>query len=71
MSIRIYDAFGGLVKSMSFAGGAEGGRAGTNLVHWDGTNSGGNKVSQGIYYLVIDAGETNTSKDPLMVGVAH
>jgi hypothetical protein len=71
--VVIYDAFGGKVKELNFGAGSQGGAAGTNLVTWDGTDSDGSKVSQGVYYTFINAGDSSGlgSKRPLVIGVLH
>ena len=73
VNLRIYDAFGGLVKEMSFGSGSVGGAAGANQVTWDGTDSGGRKVSMGVYYAIVDVAgvSSSSSKTPLVIGVVH
>jgi hypothetical protein len=53
VSADIYTVFGEKVKTL-FSGRQQGGQH--NLV-WDGTNQAGQKMSSGIYYLRIEAGE--------------
>ncbi len=68
VSIQIYSVFGSLVKSLSYSGGSVGGQAGVNTVTWDGTDSGGRKVSKGIYIAVLKA---NGMSVQYKIGVNH
>ncbi len=68
VSIQIYSVFGSLVKSFSYSGGGTGGEAGVNTVTWDGTDSGGRKVSKGIYIAVLKA---NGMSVQYKIGVNH
>jgi flagellar hook assembly protein FlgD len=72
VTIHIYDVFGGKVKTMSFEGGQEGGRQGTNNVYWDGTTSSGSKVSKGIYLCMLEIENSGGSSNTMIkIGVIH
>ncbi|MDE2313549.1 MAG: T9SS type A sorting domain-containing protein, partial [Elusimicrobia bacterium] len=68
VSIKIFDVFGGLVRSMHYSSGGNGGLQGTNSVTWDGTDNSGRKVSKGIYIAVFQSGGGKTT---YKIGVIH
>jgi len=68
VTIEIFDVYGRKVKRMEFAPGSSGGQMGSNEVNWDGTASGGGKVSKGVYLAVIRAGG---SKKIVKIAVIH
>jgi hypothetical protein len=53
MSIKVYNAMGQLVRTLK-DGRVQPGRY---SVHWDGTNSSGEKVSSGVYFYKMEAGK--------------
>jgi hypothetical protein len=57
----IYDPFGNLVYKQNIAPGAEGSRAGINVLTWNGRNDKNKKVATGVYYAIIK-GYTHTQK---------
>ena len=71
VTISIYDLFGFKVKEMSYPVGTEGGKFGVNNVEWDGTDSGGNKVSKGGYIAVVQAKGDKVISVKRKIGVIH
>ncbi|MCB4791979.1 MAG: hypothetical protein LHV68_08835 [Elusimicrobia bacterium] len=53
VTISVYDLLGYLVTEWRFSQGEEGGKQGTNVVPWDGTNEAGQKVAKGGYIAQI------------------
>ncbi|MFH1283140.1 MAG: FlgD immunoglobulin-like domain containing protein [bacterium] len=72
VSMKIYDAFGMLVKEYSFNEGTGSGSKGWNKVIWDGENENGDKVGKGGYicYLETESGG-QLSKSYHKIGVIH
>lgn len=67
VKVALYDALGRTVRSWEFAAGSQGGRQGVNETVWDGTNSSGEKVKQGIYIMLFEA--AGVGKRTARVGV--
>lgn len=63
VSLRIYNLSGQLVKTLL----EENLSAGTYTVHWDGSNSSGEKVASGIYFYKLTAGEYSQTRKMCMV----
>jgi hypothetical protein len=53
MEVIIFTLTGEKVLEMSFAAGAEGGRAGDNVIYWYGTNARNHVVLNGVYIMVL------------------
>lgn len=71
VNVRIYDPFGNEVISRDCRQGAEGGEEGVNRVYWDGRNSKGRRVANGVY-LVEVVGSVHTGsifKNAQRIGV--
>ena len=65
VDIRIYSVYGYLINRFQYPAGQAGGSLG-NAITWDGTNQSGDKISRGVYYLILNAktvsGRTQTLK---------
>jgi parallel beta-helix repeat protein len=59
VSLKIYNVAGQLVKSLADG---EQMSAGLHMVRWDGTNQTGDKVSSGIYFYKMNAGDFQATK---------
>ena len=72
VSVEVYGLLGHRVRSWEFTAGANGGRQGSNLITWDGTNDAGRKVSKGGYLaqIVIETPETTVTA-VRKIGVIH
>ncbi|MDD5457704.1 MAG: DUF559 domain-containing protein [Candidatus Margulisbacteria bacterium] len=72
VDMSIYSIFGYLVKRWRFMPGENGGKT-SNAIPWDGTNELGDKVSKGVYLLVVHAvsasGQSIVIKNK--IGVVH
>jgi hypothetical protein len=71
ITVTIYDPFGNEVRSWRFNPGDQGARAGDNFVFWDGRNTQGRRVANGIYVIKV-IGEVHTGisfKSSYRVGV--
>jgi hypothetical protein len=68
-TLEFYDVFGNKVNSMQFAAATTGGQFGANEVLWDGTDSGGKKVSTGVYFCYVRT-QGQTIKDALNIKIA-
>ncbi|MBI4057163.1 MAG: T9SS type A sorting domain-containing protein [Elusimicrobia bacterium] len=66
ISLKIYDLLGQGVLNLSFSAGSLGGRSGVNEVKWDGRNSQGEIVLQGMYVAVLKG---NLCKSRVRIGV--
>ena len=66
ISINIYNPIGELVWNTQYPANSNGGRQGVNEITWDGKNGEGERVSQGIYFCVIEA---NGSRKIRKIGV--
>jgi hypothetical protein len=55
VTLRIFTQTGALVREISFASGATGGRVGLNEWQWDGRNGAGNVVASGGYIVLVEA----------------
>jgi flagellar hook assembly protein FlgD len=71
--MKLYDLFGNELKKLEYPIGTNpGGVVGPNNVLWDGTDSDGNKVSFGMYILIMEATSgTETMKKKWKIGVIH
>lgn len=67
VKLTLYDALGGVVRRWDFSAGSQGGLQGVNETVWDGANSSGEKVRQGVYVLLFDA--AGLGKKTARVGV--
>jgi hypothetical protein len=63
ISIKVYNAMGQLVRTLK-DGRVQPGRY---SVHWDGTNTSGEKVSSGVYFYKMEAGKFQATKKMLIV----
>lgn len=52
-SVYLFDITGKLIFRRTFVAGEDGGKAGKNMVPWDGTNNFGEKVTNGVYFYKI------------------
>ncbi|MFH1860518.1 MAG: M6 family metalloprotease domain-containing protein [bacterium] len=66
VSINIYNPIGELVWNAQFPANSNGARQGGNVMAWDGKNGEGERVSQGIYFCVVEA---NSSREIRKIGV--
>ncbi len=60
--LYIFSMSGELIYTKSFSSGDVGGKAGDNLVPWDGKNSSGNFVGNGVYFYKIAASVSGSKK---------
>ena len=66
--IRIYDAKGGLVRTLDLGQRAAGFYLGrTRAAYWDGHNDAGEKVASGIYFYQIKAGDFSAARKMIIV----
>ena len=63
VSIKVYNAMGQLVQTLENKR-LEPGRYSS---HWDGTNSAGQRVSSGVYFYKMEAGQFGATKKMLVV----
>jgi len=63
VTVKVYDTLGREIKELykGFSG------TGVNTVSWDGTDSNGNKVSSGVYYIHIKGGGINQHKKVVVI----
>jgi len=66
----VYSIFGYFVKRWNFSSGFIGGATGVNKFSWDGANAAGDKVSRGVYLLVIKARGTSNRERLLKYKIA-
>jgi hypothetical protein len=72
VTLTLYDLLGYVVKELKFSSGSEGGKAGPNIVTWDGRNSLGGFVSKGGYIARVKASSPKGSKIIIRkIGVIH
>ncbi|HOW89495.1 MAG TPA: hypothetical protein PL037_04365, partial [Elusimicrobiales bacterium] len=72
VTITLYDLLGYMVKEYKFSSGSEGGRAGPNVVVWDGRNDLGSFVSKGGYIARVKASGSKGSAIIIRkIGVIH
>lgn len=70
VKLVITDLFGHEVYRRTYASGAEGGRAGFNVVKWDGRSGSGEKAAVGVYGLHLEiASRSQTTKRKTRFGV--
>jgi hypothetical protein len=62
VAITIYDPFGNEVWSRHFRQNEPGANSGDNVVYWDGTNTRGHRVANGVYVIQV-LGELHTGVD--------
>ena len=55
VAISIYDLLGNSVREINFSAGQNGGRAGQNIIAWDGKNGAGDFVGNGGYLVRMSA----------------
>jgi len=66
--IRVYDATGQLVRTLDLGQHSAGFYLGsTRAARWDGLNSAGEKVTSGVYFYQIEAGEFSAVRKMLIV----
>jgi hypothetical protein len=63
VSIKVFNAMGQLVKTLE----NERMQPGKYSLHWDGTNRAGEKVSSGVYFYKMEAGQFGATKKMLVV----
>jgi hypothetical protein len=72
VTIALYDLLGVRVQRWAFRAGENGGKAGANVVWWDGTNEAGQKVSKGGYLAQIEVETPETVATVIRkIGVIH
>lgn len=59
ITVGIYDTFGNRVIGWQFRSGEEGALSGVNRIYWDGRNSKGRRVANGVYVIQV-VGELHT-----------
>lgn len=69
VDLKVYSRSGQLIWERSFASGGEGGKSGFTRINWNGQDSGGNALPNGVYFYIIratnDSGETQVAKGKL------
>jgi len=66
-SVYIFDSTGGLKWKKDFTAGTDGAHVGMNSVPWDGADSGGNLLPNGVYIIKIVAGGKVIGTDKIMI----
>ncbi len=68
VTVDIYSIYGVRIWNKSIPPAALGGRRGTNLLVWDGTDRGGRKVAKGLYFALVRVGADHAI---IKIGVIH